>query len=169
MDDNELAANAFASSSSATPRFITPNSQTFLFRFCNSYSSFIYIGFIKQLVEGGCLNGMPCMEELRIQLATIFITQIVVGNTVEVLSPMLEVKAKMMMENMKTKSESLSKAWQIRITRPNVLNLNAYHMTTNTTQHNSTQLNQNFRKNVSEHPTALVSFLSFAHVFASCY
>jgi hypothetical protein len=66
--------------------------KTFLFRFCNSYSSFFYIAFIKRQVEGRCLKGEPCMDELRMALASIFITQIVIGNLAEVLVPIVKFK-----------------------------------------------------------------------------
>lgn len=42
----------------------------FMFQFVNSYASFFYIAFIKQYIGDPCPGG--CMQELCIQLSTIF-------------------------------------------------------------------------------------------------
>ena len=90
--------------------------KTFLFRFFNSYASFFYIAFIRSWFDKtGCQNpntksgiqeGEPgyirkaehCMLELRAQLLSIFVTQIVVGNTMELLVPALKMKLKLWLE-----------------------------------------------------------------------
>jgi anoctamin-10/anoctamin-7 len=56
--------------------------KTFLFKFINSYNSLFYIAFIKHF-HVGCAEG-GCMYELQNQLGIIFISQIVVNNTLEV-------------------------------------------------------------------------------------
>jgi Calcium-activated chloride channel len=60
--------------------------KTFLFKFVNSYSSLFYIAFIKEH-DTGCVND-DCLMELAQQLGTIFITAMVVNNSMEVLMPM---------------------------------------------------------------------------------
>jgi hypothetical protein len=101
--------------------------KTFLFRFFNSYSSFFYIAFVKDSAEakpftvdnstltcqaaicnnpagcGGCLED-DCMGELKGALASIFITQIIVGNAAEVCVPVIVYKLKTMAEKKKVVS-----------------------------------------------------------------
>ena len=90
--------------------------KTFLFRFFNSYASFFYIAFIRSWFDPkgcmdpnqktGILEGAPgyvrkaewCMQELSAQLLTIFLTQIVVGNTMELLVPAIKMKLKLRAE-----------------------------------------------------------------------
>ena len=56
------------------------NLYTFMFRFNVSYASFIYIAFLKStLEEAGCLE-KNCLNELKIQLTTIFLTGFIVQN-----------------------------------------------------------------------------------------
>lgn len=65
-------------------------SKTFLFKFVNSYNSLFYIAFVKRHDDnvGGCPND-DCLGELQQQLGTIFISNIVISNTVEVVIPMI--------------------------------------------------------------------------------
>lgn len=56
----------------------------FMFRFINSYISLFYVGFLKNSVEGCGDKG--CMAELRVQLGTIFITNLCM-NVVELGMP----------------------------------------------------------------------------------
>lgn len=65
-------------------------SKTFLFKFVNSYNSLFYIAFVKRFDNdvGGCVQ-QNCNRELQQQLATIFIANIVISNTVEVVIPTL--------------------------------------------------------------------------------
>jgi len=56
----------------------------FMFRFINSYISLFYVGFLKSTVEGCGEKG--CMGELRMQLGTIFITNLCM-NVVELGMP----------------------------------------------------------------------------------
>lgn len=64
--------------------------KTILFKFVNSYNSLFYIAFFKQYdtAAGGCADG-DCLAELRTQLATIFIMQLVVNNALEIGKPIL--------------------------------------------------------------------------------
>lgn len=67
--------------------------KSFLFKFVNSYNTLFYIAFIKKYDDsvGGCVAG-DCLAELRLQLATIFITSIIVNNSLEVFVPMIKTK-----------------------------------------------------------------------------
>jgi len=60
-------------------------SKAFLFKFVNSYNSLFYIAFIKGSNEG-CLNN-DCLGELQTQLGTIFVSQLVLNNIIEVVKP----------------------------------------------------------------------------------
>jgi hypothetical protein len=76
--------------------------KTFLFRFFNNYFAFFYIAFIKTHAEStGCLNN-DCMTELGQYIATLFIIQLVVGNTVEIVGPLLKYKVRMHKEKLIT-------------------------------------------------------------------
>lgn len=68
----------------------------FLFQFVNSYTSLFYIAFVKRDVEG-CEDD-NCIDELTLQLATIFITNLLL-NFVEILTPMLMTKYSKYKEN----------------------------------------------------------------------
>jgi len=64
--------------------------KTFVFQFVNSYISLYYIAFVKDakpslfgVEEEGCKLG-GCIAELAMQLGSIFVTQIVIGNLKEV-------------------------------------------------------------------------------------
>jgi len=62
--------------------------KNFIFRFINSYNALFYVAFAKFYVDS--CEGRPedgCFDELRISLATIFGTQIIVGNLTEVVVP----------------------------------------------------------------------------------
>eukprot|EP00937_MAST-01D_sp_MAST-1D-sp2_P003260 g3260.t1 len=82
--------------------------KTFLFRFFNSYASFFWIAFMKRPFEGQCLctswegntclKHMTCIGELQKQLGSIFVSQIIVGNTTELLIPALVQKMKLRAE-----------------------------------------------------------------------
>jgi len=65
--------------------------KTFLFKFVNSYNSLFYIAFFKQYDAsvGYCLNG-DCLGELQAQLATIFILNFIVNNSLQIVVPMLD-------------------------------------------------------------------------------
>jgi len=66
--------------------------KTFLFKFINSYNSMAYVAFLKKF-ETGALQCKPdCLSELRIQLATIFITQLIIGNFTELFLPWLKTR-----------------------------------------------------------------------------
>jgi len=76
----------------------------FVFNFVNSYSSFIYIAFIKTSLEGPYLaEGQSACEQsciflLFLNLIIIFGSQLVVGNLTEVILPYLKAKKKEKME-----------------------------------------------------------------------
>uniref|UniRef100_M4B5K8 Anoctamin transmembrane domain-containing protein n=1 Tax=Hyaloperonospora arabidopsidis (strain Emoy2) TaxID=559515 RepID=M4B5K8_HYAAE len=72
--------------------------KVFLFQFCNSFSSFFYIAFVKRMAEGSCLYKDDCMQELRDQLLTLFLIRIVVGNTTEVIVPYLKYRYQLFAE-----------------------------------------------------------------------
>ena len=57
----------------------------FIFRFVNSYASLFYIAFIRVYEPEPALHCEPedCMNDLRIQLSFIFLSQIVVNNILE--------------------------------------------------------------------------------------
>lgn len=60
--------------------------KAFLFEWINSYATLIYIAFFKQNdVYCGTDN---CMNELRIQLGMVFVTQLVVSNFIELAKPL---------------------------------------------------------------------------------
>jgi hypothetical protein len=70
--------------------------KTFLFRFFNSYASFFYIAFLKKPLEtAGCDMNNDCMAELRMQLGSIFISQLVAGNAAELLVPYIKSRMRM--------------------------------------------------------------------------
>jgi Calcium-activated chloride channel len=81
----------------------------FIFQFINSYSSFFYIAFAKDDLEG-CKDD-SCIHELELQFQTTFVT-IVLLNTVEILSPIITSKYKIWKETSQrteyTSSEPLS-------------------------------------------------------------
>lgn len=64
----------------------------FLFQFVNSYSSFYYVAFAARYA-GDC-EASVCLQSLATNLATLYITQVVVGNTLELLLPYLGYKYK---------------------------------------------------------------------------
>jgi hypothetical protein len=66
--------------------------KTFLFKFVNSYNSMFYVAFLKKFDTGALACKPDCLSELRIQLATIFITQMVIGNFVELVIPWAKTK-----------------------------------------------------------------------------
>jgi len=72
--------------------------KVFIFQFINSFTSYLYIAFFKraqantrsmQLMRGNysCLGS--CMDELQLQLGSIFITKVIVANTKDILIPYL--------------------------------------------------------------------------------
>ncbi|OMJ92465.1 hypothetical protein SteCoe_4807 [Stentor coeruleus] len=61
----------------------------FLFQFVNSYISLFYIAFVKRHLEG--CNDDNCIDELTLQIATIFITNMLL-NFVEIFVPMIMTK-----------------------------------------------------------------------------
>ena len=70
--------------------------KTFLFRFFNSYASFFYIAFLKKPLEtAGCDLNNDCMAELRMQLGSIFISQLIAGNAAELLVPYIKSRMRM--------------------------------------------------------------------------
>eukprot|EP00808_Paulinella_micropora_P001738 g31328.t1 len=77
--------------------------KSFLFKFVNSYNSMFYIAFFKKHDTRfeGCIND-DCLGELQKQLATIFVTMLVVNNTMEYFKPKLTIL-------IKRKSESAEK------------------------------------------------------------
>ena len=85
--------------------------KTFLFRFVNSYASFFYVAFLKFQLEGRCgtrLKPKTCMEELSKLIPMIFVSQMIVGNTVECMSPFMKFKMRTRAEQMKMKKQGLS-------------------------------------------------------------
>lgn len=74
----------------------------FLFQFVNSYNSLFYIAFLKSAVEG-CRDG-DCMQELTIQLSTIFITNLFM-NIVELGTPFIMQKLNVWLEERKLKKK----------------------------------------------------------------
>jgi hypothetical protein len=66
--------------------------KTFLFKFINSYNSMFYVAFLKKFEDGELKCKPDCLSELRIQLATIFITQLIIGNFVELFLPWLKTR-----------------------------------------------------------------------------
>lgn len=67
----------------------------FLFQFVNSYISLFYIAFVKRHLEG--CNEDNCMDELTLQIATIFITNMFL-NLAEIFIPMIMTKIKVWRE-----------------------------------------------------------------------
>jgi len=67
--------------------------KSFLFKFVNSYNSLFYIAFVKKhdssLQGNQCLGQLNCLSELQQQLGTIFITALVISNTVELITPII--------------------------------------------------------------------------------
>ncbi|KAH9109077.1 hypothetical protein LEN26_010766 [Aphanomyces euteiches] len=63
--------------------------KVFLFQFCNSFASFFYIAYVKHYVNDPCVDD-NCLAELRLQLIILFGLQIVTGNLIEVLMPMMQ-------------------------------------------------------------------------------
>jgi hypothetical protein len=59
----------------------------FAFQFVNSYASFFYVAFIKNLAGDPCEG--TCMSELSTAIGVIFITRLVVGNAQEILMPLI--------------------------------------------------------------------------------
>ncbi|CAM9511241.1 unnamed protein product [Hapterophycus canaliculatus] len=64
--------------------------KTFMFQFVNSYTSLVYIAFIKELVGDPCLGS--CMSELSTNLGTVFLARLAVGNLAEVVLPILKAR-----------------------------------------------------------------------------
>eukprot|EP00457_Paulinella_chromatophora_P002611 gb/GEZN01002616.1/.p1 GENE.gb/GEZN01002616.1/~~gb/GEZN01002616.1/.p1 ORF type:complete len:769 (+),score=148.43 gb/GEZN01002616.1/:55-2361(+) len=64
--------------------------KSFLFKFVNSYNSMFYIAFFKRDDKrfDGCIND-DCLGELQKQLATIFLTMLIVNNSMEFFKPKL--------------------------------------------------------------------------------
>lgn len=62
--------------------------KTFVFQFVNSYSSLVYIAFIKAHVGDSCEGS--CMDELSTQLGTLFIVNLLTGNFIELGLPYLK-------------------------------------------------------------------------------
>uniref|UniRef100_A0A6U4EFG3 Anoctamin transmembrane domain-containing protein n=1 Tax=Phaeomonas parva TaxID=124430 RepID=A0A6U4EFG3_9STRA len=75
----------------------------FAFQFVNSYSSFFYIAFLQQGIEGDC-GTATCMDALATNMATIFTVALSVGNVVEVVLPLLSAhyKVKALMDKMES-------------------------------------------------------------------
>lgn len=65
----------------------------FLFQFVNSYSSFFYIAFIQNQVDG--CDGGSCMRTLAKNLGIIFLVQLVVGNVQDIVVPYVRVKKRL--------------------------------------------------------------------------
>ena len=70
------------------------NLYVFLFRFLVSYASFFYIAFLKQRIETeGCVknaDGVPdCMQELAVQIGTIFLAFFIGQNAYESMKPLI--------------------------------------------------------------------------------
>jgi len=82
--------------------------KVFLFQFCNSFASFIYIAFIKHHFGDRCVDD-NCLGELRSQLAILFIIRIVVGNITELLIPFAAYKYRLYSENSNSSKEGLDK------------------------------------------------------------
>ena len=105
--------------------------KTFLFQFVNSYASFFYIAFLKTYLGDPCLlddAGVPdCMGELQVQLGTIFVTRLVIGNATEIGIPLLKYKLRMWQEKRSLKGSRSANAAQIEYTQPeNEAKLNSY-------------------------------------------
>ena len=80
--------------------------KTFLFRFFNSYASFFYIAFLKKPLEvAGCLD-QDCMGELRIQLGSIFVSQLIAGNASELIGPIVKAKLRVRGDNAHAQKEA---------------------------------------------------------------
>eukprot|EP00457_Paulinella_chromatophora_P002018 gb/GEZN01002021.1/.p1 GENE.gb/GEZN01002021.1/~~gb/GEZN01002021.1/.p1 ORF type:complete len:801 (-),score=112.24 gb/GEZN01002021.1/:233-2635(-) len=80
--------------------------KSFLFKFVNSYNSLFYIAFFKRfdLSVDGCADQDPtCMTELQTQLASIFMTALVIGNISEMGSPWMKTRQ---LARIKEKAES---------------------------------------------------------------
>ncbi|OQR80494.1 anoctamin, partial [Thraustotheca clavata] len=58
--------------------------KVFLFQFCNSFSSFFYIAYVKNYIHDPCIND-NCLMELRAQLIVLFLVGAFVNNIVEVI------------------------------------------------------------------------------------
>ena len=64
----------------------------FLFQFVNSYASFYYVAFAARYA-GDC-EPRACVTALATNLATLYISQVLVGNVLELLIPYLTFKYK---------------------------------------------------------------------------
>mmetsp|Transcript_10913 Transcript_10913/g.16433 ORF Transcript_10913/g.16433 Transcript_10913/m.16433 type:complete len:222 (+) Transcript_10913:1469-2134(+) len=64
----------------------------FIFQFVNSYASFYYVAFAARYA-GDCTPDL-CLRSLAINLATLYISQVFVGNTLELLLPFLSYQYK---------------------------------------------------------------------------
>jgi anoctamin-10/anoctamin-7 len=82
-------------------------SKTFLFKFVNSYNSLFYIAFFRRfesvtvlgLDENGVEGQIPnkrycapkdCLDDLQVQLGSVFVSMILIGNTIEILIPAIK-------------------------------------------------------------------------------
>ena len=88
----------------------------FVFKFVNSYASLFYIAFLKSGYEG-CESG--CLYELSVQLLVIFILNLI-WNIVELGSPWLRMKLRIMAENSKqrevaTESSTRTEMYSVEI------------------------------------------------------
>uniref|UniRef100_A0A6A7G7S5 Anoctamin n=1 Tax=Hirondellea gigas TaxID=1518452 RepID=A0A6A7G7S5_9CRUS len=66
--------------------------KSFVFKFVNSFNTLFYIAFIKKHIDG-CQHSSgenDCTEELQLQLQSIFITMIVVNNSIEYFVPRIK-------------------------------------------------------------------------------
>uniref|UniRef100_A0A6A7G539 Anoctamin n=1 Tax=Hirondellea gigas TaxID=1518452 RepID=A0A6A7G539_9CRUS len=78
--------------------------KSFIFKFVNSFNTLFYIAFVKQHIDG--CDDNDCQSELRIQLAMVFGTQIILGNLSEMLTPYLTTKWKTRQETKNIGSKS---------------------------------------------------------------
>lgn len=63
--------------------------KAFMFEWVNSYATLIYIAFFKRIDKStGCPGEEFCMDELRVQLGMVFVTQLVVSNFIELAKPL---------------------------------------------------------------------------------
>jgi hypothetical protein len=66
-------------------------SKIFLYQFVNSYSSLVFIGFVKNLIGQTCEGaGNDCLAEMRMSLLVILLSKMVISNVVELKKPLLK-------------------------------------------------------------------------------
>ena len=80
--------------------FFSNLSQTFSFEFVNKYAACFYAAFAKKYFVPGDPCDPTCFDELSSTLGTIFITELAMGNTQEVLTSIVAQKKRVTEESL---------------------------------------------------------------------